>query len=467
MVKVYYIEKRSDTKKIKDLNADINNKIKVVCLIYLNGCPACESVSGDWLNASKIFKKVHSDNNIAIAYINRDALPDIDYKQEVFAFPHFSTITGKNIKNFEPDRSESGLIKFMEEQSENEKVMTGGKKKPKRKYTQRKNKHKKKITQKNKKDMYYYNQSKMITDGYIKTGIHSVYYSCYGNKNGKPVLVVHGGPGAPPSPKTTRMFNPKKYFIVLIHQRGCGKSTPTGELKANNTHELINDFEKIRKKLNINKWMLLGGSWGSFLSLVYAIKYPGNISEIIVSGIFLGGKDEVDWVNSGTGANYFFPKEWEEYIKQIPINERDNLIQAYGKRFEGELGNKVKNKALYNWAKWEESVANLEPNNKSEIIKSIKKNDLYKTFAMFEYHYFKNNCFVPKNYLKNKEVYKVLKNIPVEIIHGRYDMICPAYIAYDLHKYIPHSNLYFTTAGHSSSDIKNRRKIIEITDKYV
>lgn len=461
MVKVYYIKKKNDTRKIRDINNDISKNMKVICFIYWDKCGACNEVSPDWQRASSIFQQNHPENNTVIAYINKDSLPELNFKKEVNAFPHFSTIQGNKIRDFEPDRSVSGLIKFMEEESKNEKSsMKGGK-------TRRKKQKSKKITRKNKKDTYYYPQTKMIDNGYIKSGIHSVYYSCYGNKNGKPALIVHGGPGGGTSPKMSRIFNPKKYYIILVDQRGSGKSTPTGERKNNNTHELIKDFEKIRKKLNIKKWMLCGGSWGSFLSLVYAVKHPSIVSEIIVRGIFLGGKDEIDWVNAGTGANYFFPDKWEDYVKQIPEKERGDLIKAYGRRFEGELGNKVKDRALYNWAKWEYAISQLVPMKDSEIKKELTKNDLYKSFAMLEYHYFKNNCFVPKNFLKNKQVYKALKDIPIEIVHGRYDIICPPSSAYELHGYIPHSKLHFTQAGHTMFDLKNRKKIIEITDKYI
>ena len=324
MVKVYYIKKKNETRKIRDINSDISKNMKVICFIYWDSCGACKEVSPDWERASSIFQEQHPENNTVIAYINKDSLPQLNFNKKVHAFPHFSTIQGNKIKDFEPDRSVSGLIKFMEEESKNEKSsMKGGK-------TKRKKQKSKKITRKNKKNTYYYPQSKMLDSGYIKSGVHSVYYSCYGNKNGKPVLVVHGGPGGGTSPKMTRIFNPKKYYIILVDQRGCGKSTPLGERKYNNTHELIKDFEKIRKKLNINKWMLCGGSWGSFLSLVYAVKHPSIVSEIVIRGIFLGGKDEIDWVNAGTGANDFYPDKWEDYIKDIPENERDDLLKAYG-----------------------------------------------------------------------------------------------------------------------------------------
>lgn len=463
MVKVYLIKKRSQTKKIREMNNDIKGNLKIICMIYLDGCPACERASPIWSQATNVFKKKHPKCKNRIAYINRNTLDDIDVNtDDIRSFPQFATIEDNQIKKFEPDRTVSGLMQFLEEESKNEKkdnkvnIMIGGKKTRKIKRTN-------KITKKVKN---LHPKTKMLSSDYIKSGIHSVYYSCYGNKKGKPVLVVHGGPGGKTYPETARYFNPKKYYVVMVDQRGCGKSKPFGELKDNNTHELIKDFERIREKLNIKKWMLWGGSWGSTLSLLYALKHPKIVSELILRGIFLGGKDEIDWINNGTGANYFFPEKWENYLKIVPKDERDNIMEAYGKRIEGKYGNKTKDKFMFNWARWEEEILSLVPKTEKQVKKELLKDDYYKSIAKMEYHYFKNNLFIPNNFLKNKEKYKLLKNIPVEIIHGRYDMVCPPYAAYELHQLIPHSKLHFTIAGHTVTDEENKKKLIEITNKY-
>ena len=460
MVKVYYI-KNKDSTDINKLNDDIKANVKIICFIFWKDCGHCTSVTPLWEEVSDKFKIKHPELNNSIAYIDKDVLDLLNIDKQPTSFPYFATIKGDKIKEFNPDRTVSGLMKFLEEESENKTPkLKGG-------ATKKRNKKTNKKTRKITFNKYLFKSTKPFITSKIKVNkIHNVAYYCYGNKNGKPVLVVHGGPGGATTPKMARYFDPKKYFIVLVDQRGCGNSTPLSETKNNNTHELISDFEKIRTKLKIKKWMLFGGSWGSFLSLVYAIKHPEIVTNIIVRGIFLGGKDEIEWVNGGSGANYFFPDKWDDYIKLIPENERHDLIKAYGRRFEGELGNKIKNKALYNWAKWEFQISQLHPMNDNEIDKQLRKRDYYKTFAILEYHYFKNNCFVPSNYLKNKNVYKKLKNIPIDIVHGRYDIICPPKNAKLLHDLIPHSKLYFTQSGHTMFELENTKKLIEITNYY-
>mgnify|MGYP001411968915 CR=1 FL=1 len=160
-------------------------------------------------------------------------------------------------------------------------------------------------------------------------------------------------------------------------------------------------------------------------------------------------------------------EKWENYLKIVPKDERDNIMEAYGKRIEGKYGNKTKDKFMFNWARWEEEILSLVPKTEKQVKKELLKDNYYKSIAKMEYHYFKNNLFIPNNFLKNKKKYKLLKNIPVEIIHGRYDMVCPPYAAYELHQLIPHSKLHFTIAGHTVTDEENKKKLIEITNKYV
>ena len=176
--------------------------------------------------------------------------------------------------------------------------------------------------------------------------LHTISYELYGNIKGKPVLFVHGGPGGGTDSHCARFFNPKKYYIVLVDQRGCAKSKPFGETRENTTEDLINDFEKIRKLLNIKKWQLFGGSWGSTLSLAYAIAHPKVVTELVLRGIFTFTKEELDWVQQGTGASLIFPEAWEYYKSVIPKDERDDYIKAFGKRFDGSMGEKEKDKAL-------------------------------------------------------------------------------------------------------------------------
>ena len=328
----------------------------------------------------------------------------------------------------------------------------------------KKNKSKKNKTKKS----YCYTLSKKITDGHVKvSNLHSIYYSCYGNKNGIPLLVVHGGPGGMVTKKHSQLYNPKKYFIVLVDQRGCGKSLPFGELRENNTDELVKDFEKIRKHLNIKKWILCGGSWGSTLALVYAIRHPSAIRKLFVSGVFLGNNLEIESLQGGNeklGAKAFFPKAYDEYESFIPKKERGNLLKAYMRRFQGKLGKTVKNKAHMKWSLWERTINSVTEKSKKTMKKRLKLNNVYKTLSIIECHYFLNNCFLPENYIL-KNTHKI-KHIPTYIIQGHFDLVCYPINAYMLHKALPKSKLFFTNGGHSLIDKVNMKTSYEVLKKF-
>jgi proline iminopeptidase len=298
--------------------------------------------------------------------------------------------------------------------------------------------------------------------------IHTIAYFTYGNIKGKPVLVVHGGPGAGTTPKMSRFFNPTKYYIILVDQRGCGKSLPFGEIKNNKTVDLIEDFEKIRKKLCINKWMIFGGSWGSTLSLAYSMKYPQNVTEIILRGIFLIRKKEIDWVNSGKGANYIFPDAWKKYKNNIPIKERKNYMKAYGKRLYGKLGEKEQKKSALAWSMWEGSISHLIPLNEKDIKEDLMNNNTYIPISIIEHYYFINGGFFPREgyLLEDKNINKI-KHLPIYIVQGQYDIVCPITSAFDLYNKLPNSEFNITLAGHSAYEPENIRKLVEITNKLV
>jgi proline iminopeptidase len=323
------------------------------------------------------------------------------------------------------------------------------------------------------KDIYYntkfFPKSKPFYKGFVKVSdIHTIAYFCHGNKNGKPVLVVHGGPGAGTSPTMARFFNPKKYYIILVDQRGCGESIPTGEIKNNTTHHLINDFEKIRLLLEIKKWQIFGGSWGSTLSIAYAQKHPEIVSELIVRGIFSGTQIELNSFNEGLISSNFFPEAWNAYKNEIPKDEQHDLMKAYGLRIMGKYGSKIKDRAQLAWCIWESSCAHLFPESQALIKKELKKNKMYIPFSIIEYHYFSNNLFFPsQGYIFEPNNIKKIKNIPMEIVHGRYDMICKNETAHILHKLCPKSNLHITVAGHSAYDIETLNKLVQMTNKYV
>lgn len=332
------------------------------------------------------------------------------------------------------------------------------------------NKTKKNIKKKNKtKKLYTYTQSKQIEAGYLKvSNLHSIYYSCYGNKNGIPLLVVHGGPGGMLTQKISQRYNPKKYFIVLVDQRGCGKSKPFGELRENNTDELVKDFEKLRKHLHIKKWILCGGSWGSTLALVYAIRHPNNVRKLFISGIFLGKNTEISQVQGNNaslkGARDFFPMAHEEYESFIPKKERGNIMKAYMRRFQGKLGKTIKNKAHMKWSMWENTINSVTEKSKKTLKRKLKLNNVYKTMSMIECHYFLHHCFLPKNYIL-KNCYKI-KHIPLYIVQGHFDLVCYPIYAYTLHKALPKSKLFFTNGGHSLIDKENAKTQYEVMKKY-
>ena len=297
--------------------------------------------------------------------------------------------------------------------------------------------------------------------------LHKIAYSLYGNPKGKPVLSIHGGPGAGTTPDYARFFNPKKYMIVLVDQRGTGKSTPFGETKDNTTSDLISDFEKIRKMLNIKKWQLFGGSWGSTLSLAYSIKHPEVVTEIVLRGIFLMRNTQLDWLQQGPGANYIYPDTWEMYKNAIPPNERGNFMKAYGRRFNGSMGEEEKDKACLAWSQWEASASHLIPIPQEKIINDLKLTNNYIPMAIIEYHYFINKGFFPREgYLLEDKNLDKIKKIPMTIVQGRYDMICPMLDAYDLHQKMHHATFYKTMAGHSMFETENIKHLVMATNKY-
>ncbi|MBK2109383.1 prolyl aminopeptidase [Francisella tularensis] len=291
--------------------------------------------------------------------------------------------------------------------------------------------------------------------------IHTIYFEECGNPNGKPALFIHGGPGGGIQPSYRQYFNPDKYRVILVDQRGCGKSTPFAELRENTTQDLIEDFEKIRKKLNIDKWMLFGGSWGSTLGLAYAQAYPEVVTELVLRGIFLGREKELSWLYQH-GASMVFPDMWEKYIEPIPVEQRKDFISAYYSILTGD-DEELKQKAAIAWSVWEASTSKLFVDKKS--IDRYGEDKFSLAFARIECHYFKNKLFIEEAQLL-KEADKI-KDIPGVIVQGRYDMVCPAVSAWDLHKVWPVAELNIVAdAGHSISEPGILEALVRATDKF-
>ena len=346
------------------------------------------------------------------------------------------------------------------------------KKKTKRSLKLKPKSNKKKITMKKTNQNGLYTQSPMLKEYFFKvSSLHTLYVSTYGNPTGKPVLYVHGGPGGGTSPDMARFFNPKLYYIILVDQRGCGKSTPSAELRENTTKHLIADFEIIRKRLGVDKWMVYGGSWGSTLSLAYAFKYPQRVTELILRGIYFCTDQEVHWLSEPNGAENIRPDVWNYYAKQVKGSKAKSkklFIDEYSKCFKGKYGEKKRDKCLLAWSVWENSMSNLNMKSLKDIIQETKESK-YKQMSLIELHYFEQNCFVKPNYfLKKENLNKIKKHkIPVVIVQGMYDLVCPFITAYKLHKALPNAEFYPTFAGHSAFDKENVKALVAATNKFV
>ena len=292
--------------------------------------------------------------------------------------------------------------------------------------------------------------------------LHNIYVEESGNPNGQPIIFLHGGPGGGCGAKQRRFFDPKHYRIILFDQRGCGKSTPLGETKENTTEDLVSDMEIIRKHLNIKKWILFGGSWGSSLALAYGIKYPEYLIGLILRGVFLSRKKELDWFLKD--VDQFFPEYHESLLNHKDNINKDNLVQEYTNLVFGSNFDIAK-KAAIAWNKFEGSILKLLPtsgvnNNDEEINYEFEL-----ARAKVQLHYINNLCFIDGNDILNKV--KVLKDIPVEIVQGRYDMVCPPKTAYDLKQRLPHSELVLIAdAGHSASEDGTLSSLICATEKF-
>ena len=249
----------------------------------------------------------------------------------------------------------------------------------------------------------------------------------------------------------------------MFDQRGCGKSTPFAELEENTTWDLVADIEKIRDHLQIDQWVVFGGSWGSTLSLAYSQKHPNACKGLILRGIFLVRKKEIDWFYQ-YGASNIYPDKWESYLAPIPENKRDNLLSAYYEILTGDDHEK-KIEAAKAWSTWEGSSVRLILDD--DFISDFGDEKFAEAFARIECHYFMNNCWLPtENYLI--ENVDKIRHIPAVIVHGRYDIICPVVQAWDLHKAWPEADLHIIPdAGHSIYEEGIKNKLLEYTDKFL
>ncbi|WP_394847671.1 prolyl aminopeptidase [Pendulispora brunnea] len=309
----------------------------------------------------------------------------------------------------------------------------------------------------------FYPEIEPYQSGRLKVSdTHEIYWEVSGNPQGKPAVFVHGGPGGGTEPKQRRFFDPKKYRIVLFDQRGCGKSTPHASLEDNTTWHLVADMEALRTHLGIDKWQVFGGSWGSTLALAYAQTHPERVTELVLRGIFLLRKWEIDWFyQHGTSAIY--PDAWEDYLAPIPENERHDMVHAYYKRLTSP-DPKVQAEAAKAWSVWEGRTSCLIPNQ--ELIAKSAGDKFAIAFARIECHYFVNNGFFEPGKGLLDGVDRIRK-IPGTIVQGRYDVVCPMESAWALHRAWPEAELKIAQdAGHSAFEPGILHELIEATDRY-
>ena len=287
---------------------------------------------------------------------------------------------------------------------------------------------------------------------------HALYWEVCGNPRGIPALFLHGGPGGGCSATSRRFFDPSRYRIVLFDQRGCGRSTPAGTLESNTTAHLVEDIERLRKLLNIERWLLFGGSWGATLALVYAQQYPKCVCAMVLRGVFTARQSELDWLygSNGRGAANIFPEAWSRFVALIPQSERGDLIAAYYTRLTG--GDAIiESAAARAWCVWEDAISTFLPSP------LVSDEAALRSLARIEAHYFVHRAFVDEGRLIANV--NRLVGIPCVIVQGRYDAVTPLTTAWELHQGWLGSQLKIVPdAGHASSDPGIMRELIAATD---
>jgi proline iminopeptidase len=292
---------------------------------------------------------------------------------------------------------------------------------------------------------------------------HHVYVEQCGNPNGTPVLFVHGGPGGGCSENDRRFFDPEQYRIILFDQRGCGRSIPHGLLEDNTTSKLIADMELIRQHLKVERWHLFGGSWGSTLALAYAQDHAGVVESLVLRGIFLARPQDIQWTFSGGGASRVFPDYWAEFVSAFPDPTVTDFVGEGYRLMTGD-DKALARKIAKAWARWEISCCTLIPNE--EFLAANLSEEHCWTMARHEAHYMKYQCFLDTNQLLDNCAN--INDIPIAIVHGRYDMVCPIDNALALHKALPHSELHVAQdSGHASAEESTRSLLIQATQRML
>ena len=301
--------------------------------------------------------------------------------------------------------------------------------------------------------------------GYLRVSeVHEIYFEECGSPDGKPAVFLHGGPGGGTDSKMRRFFDPKRYRIVLFDQRGCGKSRPHASLTDNTTWRLVEDIERLREHLGIERWLVFGGSWGSTLTLAYAERHPERVTELVLRGIFMLRRWELEWFYQDPGGcGALYPDLWEHYVAPIPQAERGDMIRAYYARLTSE-DTEVRTRAAKAWSVWEGATSYLR--TAPERIAQFAEDRYAEAFARIECHYFINRGFfgTESQLLDNVER---IRHIPAVIVQGRYDVVCPMRSAWDLHRAWPEAELRIVAdAGHSAFERGNLHELVTATDRF-
>jgi len=304
--------------------------------------------------------------------------------------------------------------------------------------------------------MNFFDITKPFNTHYLKVDeLHEIFVEEYGNRDGTPILFLHGGPGAGTSPIYQKFFNPEKYHLIMFDQRGCGKSKPYGEVVDNTTQNLISDINNILYFLKLDKVHIYGGSWGSTLALLYAQNNPEKVLSLTLRGIFLCRRNDIQWFYQ-YGASEIYPNYWENYISIVEKSKRDDILSAYHAMIFSDDQN-ISKKACKEWALWEGNSSCLVPSE--DVINSFDECSI--SLAKIESHYFMNKCFIEENQIINN--IDTILDIPCNIVHGQYDVVCPIRQAYDLHNAYPKSNLIIARdSGHSLLEPSISNEILKI-----
>ncbi len=294
------------------------------------------------------------------------------------------------------------------------------------------------------------------------SGGHEIYYEQCGNPHGKPALLVHGGPGGGCNATMRRYHDPSRYRIILFDQRGCGRSTPHASLEHNTTWDLVADMERLRKHLAVDRWQLLGGSWGSTLSLAYAETHPERVSELILRGIFLLRKVEIDWFYQ-EGCSWIYPDAFEAYQSVIPPEERPDMVGAYYRRLT-HPDRQVQLEAARAWSIWEGTTLSFHPD--AERVRNFGSDTYAIAFARIECHYFINRGFLARDGQLVEDARR-LSEIPGVIVHGRYDVVTPLKNAWDLKRAWPRADLRIVPdSGHAMTEPGIIHELVSATRRF-